>query len=61
MVGLQSNYGSSQTNQNFQLEIAVIKAVKEACGLGLKEGIKKEETEELKAKLEEAGATVNLK
>ena len=56
-------------------KIAVIKAVKEALGLGLKEakemvdgapaelkaGVKKEEAEELKAKLEEAGATVNLK
>jgi len=56
-------------------KIAVIKAVKEALGLGLKEakdmvdgapavlkeGAKKEEAEELKAKLEEAGATVNLK
>jgi large subunit ribosomal protein L7/L12 len=56
-------------------KIAVIKAVKEACGLGLKEakemvdgaptevktGLKKEDAEELKAKLEEAGAKVNLK
>jgi large subunit ribosomal protein L7/L12 len=56
-------------------KIAVIKAVKEACGLGLKEakemvdgapaevkaGLKKEDAEELKAKLEEAGATVTLK
>ena len=56
-------------------KIAVIKVVKEACGLGLKEakdmvdgapaevksGLKKEEAEELKGKLEEAGATVNLK
>jgi len=56
-------------------KIAVIKVVKEACGLGLKEakdlvdgapsevkaGLKKEEAEELKAKLEEAGASVNLK
>lgn len=56
-------------------KIAVIKAVKEACGLGLKEakelvdgapadvkaGVKKEEAEELKAKLEEAGAKVELK
>ena len=56
-------------------KIAVIKAVKEVCGLGLKEakdlvdsaptevktGLKKEEAEELKTKLEEAGATVNLK
>ena len=56
-------------------KIQVIKAVKEALGLGLKEakdlvdgapaelksGMKKEEAEELKGKLEEAGATVNLK
>lgn len=56
-------------------KIAVIKAVKEACGLGLKEakelvdsapadvkaGLKKEDAEELKAKLEEAGAKVELK
>jgi len=56
-------------------KIAVIKAVKEILGLGLKEakemvdgapaelktGAKKEEAEEIKAKLEEAGATVNLK
>lgn len=56
-------------------KIAVIKVVKEACGLGLKEakdlvdgapsevkaGLKKEDAEELKAKLEEAGAKVNLK
>ncbi len=56
-------------------KIAVIKVVKEALGLGLKEakdmvdgapavvkeGAKKEEAEELKAKLEEAGAKVTLK
>lgn len=56
-------------------KIAVIKVVKEVLGLGLKEakdmvdgapavvkeGIKKEEAEELKAKLEEAGAKVTLK
>lgn len=56
-------------------KIAVIKVVKEALGLGLKEakdmvdgapaalkeGAKKEEAEELKTKLEEAGATVTLK
>ena len=56
-------------------KIAVIKAVKEALALGLKEakdfvdgvpsmiktGMKKEEAEALKAKLEEAGAKVNLK
>jgi len=56
-------------------KIAVIKVVKEVLGLGLKEakdmvdaapsvvkeGAKKEEAEELKKKLEEAGAKVNLK
>lgn len=56
-------------------KIGVIKAVKNALGLGLKEakemvesapadvkaGIKKEEAEELKAALEEAGAKVELK
>ncbi len=56
-------------------KIAVIKAVKEALGLGLKEakelvdgapadlkeGVPKEAAEELKAKLEEAGAKVELK
>jgi len=56
-------------------KIGVIKVVKEISGLGLKEskdlvdaapgivkkGVKKEEAEEIKKKLEEAGATVNLK
>lgn len=56
-------------------KIAVIKVIKEALGLGLKEakdlvdgapadlksGVKKAEAEEMKAKLEEAGATVELK
>jgi len=56
-------------------KIAVIKVVKEALGLGLKEakdlvdaapkvvkaGLDKAAAEELKKKLEEAGATVNLK
>ena len=56
-------------------KIPVIKAVREATGLGLaeakalvdgapkavKEGISKEDAEALKAKLEEAGATVELK
>lgn len=55
-------------------KIAVIKVVKEITGLGLKEakdmvdaapkvikeGVKKEEAEEIKKKLEEAGATVEL-
>ncbi|NLM25345.1 MAG: 50S ribosomal protein L7/L12 [Firmicutes bacterium] len=56
-------------------KIGVIKVVREVTGLGLKEakdlvdnapkavkeGVSKEEAEELKAKLEEAGATVELK
>ena len=56
-------------------KIAVIKVVREVTGLGLseaktmtetpdavvKENIKKEDAEALKAKLEEAGATVELK
>ena len=56
-------------------KIAVIKVVKEITGLGLKdakdateaapkvikEKVKKEEAEEMKKKLEEAGATVELK
>jgi large subunit ribosomal protein L7/L12 len=56
-------------------KINVIKAVREATGLGLKEakdvvdaapkvvkeGLKKEEADELKAKLEAAGATVEIK
>ncbi len=56
-------------------KIAVIKVVKEVLGLGLKEakdmvdaapsvvkeGMKKEDAETLKAKLEEAGAKVTLK
>jgi len=56
-------------------KIAVIKVVKELTGLGLKEAkdlvdgapkmvkenVKKEEAEAMKAKLVEAGATVNLK
>lgn len=56
-------------------KIAVIKEVRGITGLGLKEakelvegapkplkeGVKKEEAEEMKSKLEEAGATVELK
>lgn len=56
-------------------KMGVIKLVKEITGLGLKEakaaveaapntlkeGVKKEEAEEIKAKLEEAGAAVTLK
>ncbi len=55
--------------------MGVIKAVKDVLGLGLKEakevvegapkalkeGVSKAEAEELKAKLEEAGATIEIK
>ena len=58
-----------------QEKIKVIKAVREITGLGLKEakevvdnapkalkeGVSKEEAEEMKAKLEEVGATIELK
>ena len=70
-----------QTEFNVELtsfganKVAVIKAVREATGLGLKEAkdlvesapgvikeaVTKEEGDELKAKLEAAGATVTLK
>jgi len=70
----QSSFTVELTDAGAQ-KIAVIKAVKEVLGLGLKEakdmvdgapvavkeGAKKEDAEELKAKLEEAGATVTLK
>ena len=56
-------------------KMGVIKVVKDVCGLGLKEakelveaapkalkeGVSKAEAEELKAKLEEAGAKIELK
>ncbi|MDD2945271.1 50S ribosomal protein L7/L12 [Acinetobacter haemolyticus] len=70
-----------QTEFNVELtsfganKVAVIKAVREITGLGLKEakdmvegapsvlkeGVSKEEAEELKKKLEETGATVTVK
>lgn len=75
--------GAADEKSSFDVEladggatkIAVIKVVKEALGLGLKEakdlvdaapsmlktGMKKEEAEDLKGKLEAAGAKVNLK
>ena len=70
----QSEFTVELTDAGAQ-KIAVIKVVKEVCGLGLKEakemvdgapadvkaGVKKEEAEEIKGKLEEAGATVTLK
>jgi large subunit ribosomal protein L7/L12 len=56
-------------------KLQVVKAVKDACGLGLKEskelvdgapanlkeGVSKDEAESLKAKLEEAGAEIEIK
>lgn len=70
----QSEFAVELTEGGAQ-KIAVIKVVKEVLGLGLKEakdlvdaapsmvkeGMKKEDAEALKAKLEEAGAKVTLK
>ncbi len=70
----QSEFKVELTDGGAQ-KIAVIKVVKEVLGLGLKEakdmvdgapaivkeGMKKEDAEALKAKLEEAGAKVTLK
>lgn len=70
----QSEFTVELTDAGAQ-KIAVIKAVKEVLGLGLKEAkdmvdgapaivkenLKKEDAETLKAKLEEAGAKVTLK
>lgn len=70
----QSSFNVELTEGGAQ-KIAVIKVVKEVLGLGLKEakdmvdgapaivkeGLKKEDAEALKAKLEEAGAKVTLK
>ena len=42
-------------------KIKVIKAVREITGLGLKEGVSKDEAEDMKAKLAEVGATVEVK
>ncbi len=81
--GAAAGGGAAEEQSEFNVEltsfgankVAVIKAVREATGLGLKEakdlvegapsvikeGVSKEEGEELKKKLEEAGATVTLK
>ena len=79
--GAAGEAAEEQTEFNVELtsfganKVAVIKAVREATGLGLKEAkdlvegapavlkeaVSKEEGEELKKKLEEAGATVTLK
>ena len=70
----QSAFNVELTDAGAQ-KIAVIKVIKEVLGLGLKEakdlvdaapsmvkeGLKKEDAEALKAKLEEAGAKVTLK
>lgn len=70
----QSSFAVELTDGGAQ-KIAVIKVVKEVLGLGLKEakdmvdaapsivkeGLKKEDAEALKTKLEEAGAKVTLK
>jgi len=70
----QSEFTVELTEAGAQ-KIAVIKVIKEALGLGLKEakdmvdgapaevkaGLKKEDAEDLKAKLEGAGAKVTLK
>jgi large subunit ribosomal protein L7/L12 len=70
----QSTFTVELTDAGAQ-KIAVIKVVKEALNLGLKEakdlvdaapsvvkeGLKKEDAEEMKKKLEEAGAKVTLK
>ena len=42
-------------------KVAVIKAVRSATGLGLKEGVSKDDAEALKKALEEAGAEVEVK
>ncbi len=72
--GGQSTFTVELTEAGAQ-KIAVIKVIKEVLGLGLKEakdlvdaapsavkeGLKKEDADALKAKLEEAGAKVTLK
>ena len=80
-AGPAAAVAEEQTEFNVELtsfganKVAVIKAVREATGLGLKEAkdlvegapqvlkeaASKEEADELKAKLETAGATVTLK
>lgn len=42
-------------------KVGVIKAVREVTGLGLKEGVSKEEADQIKEKLEAAGASVEVK
>ena len=83
VAGGAGDAGAAEEQTEFTVELTsagdqkvkVIKAVREATGLGLKEakglvdsapaavkeGVAKEEAEEMKAKLEEAGASVELK
>lgn len=83
VAGPAADAGGAEEKDSFNVEladagaqkIAVIKAVKEALGLGLKEakdlvdaapsmlkeGMKKDEAEALKAKVEEAGGKIELK
>jgi len=83
VAGVASAEGGAEEKSAFDVEIksagdqkiAVIKAIKEITGQGLKEakdlvddapkvikqGVKKEEAEEMKKKLEQAGAVVELK
>ena len=42
-------------------KIGIIKVVRELTGLGLKEGVSKAEAEDMKKKLEDAGAKIELK
>ena len=82
VAGGASQAGAAEEKSSFDVvlkeaganKIPVIKVVRDATGLGLKEakdlvdgapktvkeGVSKEEAEELKAKFEEAGATVEL-
>ena len=66
---------AAEEKTEFDSKMNVIKAVKDICGLGLKEakevveaapkalkeGVSKAEAEEIKAKLEEAGAKIEIK
>ncbi len=83
VAGPAAGAAAAEEKDSFDLELAaagatpiqVIKAVKEALGLGLKEakdlvdgapsmvkqGMKKDEAEALKKKIEDAGGKVNLK
>ena len=66
-AGAPAAAAEAQTEFNVELKeagankIAVIKVVREITGLGLKEGVSKADADEMKKKLEEAGAKVDLK